>query len=746
MSGDGNGASPTPPTRILTRPDADVPVLLTSLASAAITSGSSEFALRQDTRGAPLEWGGVYAQGVRLTGPWRVRITVPGGSVELGASTLQRLAVYPWAAVSSHAGPSVGIVQTIAPFDDPPGVLRRLILTSTSDEPCAVHVESELIPYLAPVLIEGIKPYEYRVSTNAAAVHVHSHGAAFALAHDPLPTALELSGAPWLGGTFTGEVATLTAHYGLVLPARGTGQIAWVVWGGLKRTVDAAPHAGSLALAERAERIERGAQAWTAWRQGTPHLRFPDAPWLEEAYRSARDALRGLYTAPSPDLTGVVAGYPWYATIWCRDLGWMLPALIWLGDHEWAERSLRSVFRFQARSRLPILSAAAGELPMQISPGPIFLYGTSDTTLYYPPLVAQLVAHGGRPELSTELYPVLERIAAWGEAKVDAGTGLLSNGNELDSMRGAAQLVGKVHYGFDAHDTTIWDSADRRDHAVDVQVLWIRALEALARTAATVGKTAAADDWQVAATRTTRTFVERYPWAAEGYLYDSLHHDGSPVRHVRPNALRAVSAGLLGPDLAQSVVLRASRPDLTTDWGVRTLSASDPTYRPTAYHEGQVWSVATAWAADAAFAAGQVDLGMRFLRSLADRFRVEGGYGHECYRGDRAEPYDSCFLLGLSIAPFLTTIFERLWGLTIDLLGRRITAAPRFPATWNSAKLNGLRIGGGHLDLDWRPGQLAAIWSGTDPIDLVTSSGITRLTSGPATTVQLAVSLDRAPI
>jgi Amylo-alpha-1,6-glucosidase len=733
----GGGGSPTAsPTRILLRPDAAQPVLLTSLASAAIMNGSGEFSLLQDARGAPLEWGGVYAQGVRLISTWRVRITLPGGPCELGP-TLQRLAVYPWAAESTHALPGVGVVQTVAPFDEPPGVLRRLTLTSLSDDPCPVHVETEMVPYLAPVLIEGIKPYEYRVSTAASAVHVSSHGAALALAHDPLPTALELNAAAWLGGTFSGEVSQITAHYSLVLPRRGSAQIAWVIWGGLKRTVEAAPHAGGLALAERAERIERGANTWVDWRARTPLLRFPDAPWLEDAYRSARDALRALYTAPVPELTAVLGGYPWYASVWCRDLGWMLPALIWLGDTEWTERSVRSIFRYQARSRLPILGAASGELPMQISPGPIFLYGTSDTTLYYPAIVTQFLAHGGRSELLAELYPALERIGTWGAGKVHAATGLLSNGNELDSMRAAARQVGKVHYGFDAFDTTIWDSVDRRDHAIDVQVLWVRALRSLAQSATALGKSAAAERWTAAAQATATKVVTMYRWAEEEYLYDSIHHDGTPVRHVRPNALRVVSAGLLEPALARSVVLRAARSDLTTEWGLRTLSANDATYRPTAYHDGQVWSIATAWAADAALAIGEVELGLRFLKCLADRFVSENGYGHECYRGDLPRPYDSCFLLGLSIAPFLTTLFERLWGLAVDAPNGRVTVAPRFPRGWNSASLHHLRIGSGHLDLDWRPDQLTARWSGAAPLDLVTSSGTVRLHPESPSTVNL---------
>jgi glycogen debranching enzyme len=144
----------------------------------------------------------------------------------------------------------------------------------------------------------------------------------------------------------------------------------------------------------------------------------------------------------------------------------------------------------------------------------------------------------------------------------------------------------------------------------------------------------------------------------------------------------------------------------------------DPAFVPTAYHDGQVWTIATAWAARAAFAMGDGSAGVAMLRCNADRIIAERGFANECYRGDRPEPFNSCFLLGFSIAPFLTCLFEGLWGMKVGPGGGSISIEPRFPAKWTEADLSGVRIGTGHLDLAYRMGRLIAHWSGPETLEI----------------------------
>ncbi|HKS59277.1 MAG TPA: hypothetical protein VJS68_00690, partial [Thermoplasmata archaeon] len=119
------------------------------------------------------------------------------------------------------------------------------------------------------------------------------------------------------------------------------------------------------------------------------------------------------------------------------------------------------------------------------------------------------------------------------------------------------------------------------------------------------------------------------------------------------------------------------------------------------------------------FAVGENDLGVHYLAQNAERLTREFGQANECYRGDRDEPYDSCFLLGFSVAPFLTTLFERLFGLAPDMTHRLVRVSPRLPTSWARAAVRGISLGDGRLDLEVTAEQVSARWTGSEPLILV---------------------------
>ncbi len=637
---------------------------------------------------------------------------------------------------SRHALGRVALEQEIAPTTDPAGAVRRLTFTLLDGPGARLRVSSRFSPHLLPVLVEGIVPTSFRLETRREELHLRQRGFALRLRATVLPSLLFVNHASWRGGRFEGRVDEFASEHDLELRPGTSAELGFELSGGFERELPESGAGVPSGWPEPAELAREANDRRANWTAATPELEFPDAPDLEAAYGAARAALHQLYTEPGDGLAGLVAGYPWYSAIWCRDLAWMLPAVLWLGDWEWAERSIASVLRFQSHSEVPILGGEPGELPMQIAPGPLFLYGTSDTTLYYPALIRRLVRHAGRDRLTSTWGSALTRMLAWGQARTDPETGLLRNGGEAETISTATGSLARVRYGIDSPDTTIWDSTDRRDHAIDVQTLWWEAL----RAGADLLPDGTADPTRTRCLDSARRLAEsiraRYGWPEEGYLYDSLRA-GLPVRKVRPNALRAVSAGLLPAEVARSVVHRAARPDLSTSWGVRTLSNLDPQYDPLAYHDGQVWTIATAWAADAAIAVGEVELGQQYLETIAGRLRTEGGFANECYRGDRPEPFDSCFLLGFSIAPFLTVLFERLWGLEVDSVTPSLSVRPSFPGKWRRASVDRLRVGPGHVRLDWQPERLRVHWSGPGALELITNGTRASMTAAESREVEV---------
>ncbi len=715
-------------------PPAKTPVLLSSRRSAALLDGRGDLELTREMRGAPAEWGGVIGQCVRLTGPWRLALRSAGVDGDLpGALRAAETGGGRWR--SLHRWNGFEFAHSVAALERVPGVLRTLRCAPREGPPGTLTVTSYFEPFLLPVLVEGIRPRYFRVDTGTDELRVRQRGFGLSVRSNVAPSLLFLNRGSWIGGHYRGRVDEIGVEYSLPVAPDAPSELRILVTGGLDRDLDPAREEAARALADPDGAAAEVDQADRDWTDATPTLRFPDAPALERGYARARSALRRLYCAPGDGLTGLVAGFPWYAALWGRDVAWMLWAVVWLGDFDWARRSIDTIVHFQSHANVPVLAGEAGELPMQISPGPVFFYGTSDTTLYFPLLMRRWVEHAGASQLPVGWPDAVRGMIGWGEARCDPATGLLRNGGEVETISAATGSLARVRYGIDAPDTTIWDSTDRRSHAIDLQVLWTRALDAAAEIVPGVADGTSAR-WRAAAERVARAIRTEYVWDAEGYLYDTVRN-GRPVPQLRPNALRAVSAALLPPDLARRCVARAARDDLTTPWGVRTLSSGDPGYRPDAYHDGQVWTIATAWAADAALAVGDADRGVAYLTTIADRY--EAGGANECYRGDAPVPYDSCFLLGFSVAPFLTVLFERLWGLAVDARSSRLRVRTTFPARWTAAAIDNLKIGDGTVALDWSPERLRVRWFGPRALTVDAGAGDVTVAPGASADVPLPV-------
>ncbi|HTP55262.1 MAG TPA: hypothetical protein VML53_01170, partial [Thermoplasmata archaeon] len=399
--------SAEPPLVELRRAEPLRPLVAAGPRATAVVGGGGDLSVPIDTRGSPIDWGGVYGEGIRFLSGWSVRVV--DGEREWGLpETLASLTAHRYGVASVHVAGELTLQQTITPLETGaalPTLGRRIEIVSSDPTPRAVRVETTFSPYLAPVLLEGIKPYVYEAATHAEQLRIGSHGYGLALASDPLPSHLALDRASWIGGRRTGELREVLLDYDLRLAPNGRQTVAWILSGGFERDLGGATAAIPAAFARTEGWLDRSAAEFESWIALTPSMELPGLPAIETAYRLARGALRQLYHLAEPELTGLVAGVPWYSAIWGRDLGWMLPAVTWLGDREWAERSLRCLFRYQAKTHLPLLGAAAGEIPMQLSGGPLFLYGTSDSSLYFPTVLQQLIESGASPELRAECAP-----------------------------------------------------------------------------------------------------------------------------------------------------------------------------------------------------------------------------------------------------------------------------------------------------------------------------------------------------
>jgi len=130
---------------------------------------------------------------------------------------------------------------------------------------------------------------------------------------------------------------------------------------------------------------------------------------------------------------------------------------------------------------------------------------------------------------------------------------------------------------------------------------------------------------------------------------------------------------------AESVLRRIEKSDLTTPWGVRTLSSLDPKYHPTLYHDGAVWPLVTGWAAISEIKYGRNEQALYYLECMAERILAENGMFAETYRGDRPEPFNSCILQAWSVGMYIYALREMMLGMRIDMTKNRIRFEPQIP-------------------------------------------------------------------
>lgn len=283
--------------------------------------------------------------------------------------------------------------------------------------------------------------------------------------------------------------------------------------------------------------------------------------WKRDQSNWDKTAGHFLVQAPNGRST-ILAGYPWF-TDWGRDTFIALPGLcLTTGRDETARQIVRDFVPWIKNGRIPNRFPDNQDEPA---------YNNVDGTLWFIRCI-------GLCGLATELAEPLQ-------ALIDAHlAGAVGDGIYADTD-------GLLRCG-DDHTNLTWMDAKvdgvpitpRYDRPVEVQALWIHALRV-------AGRTALAEKAQAA-------FLARFVRTDGLGLYDGLLPDGTPDKAIRPN--QVIAAALLDlPDSVNRAVLAVATEHLLTPYGLRTLSPTDPHFRPryeggpherdSAYHQGTVW-------------------------------------------------------------------------------------------------------------------------------------------------------------
>jgi glycogen debranching enzyme len=310
--------------------------------------------------------------------------------------------------------------------------------------------------------------------------------------------------------------------------------------------------------------------------------------------QAARD-LEGLDT-PFAQGTMPAAGIPWFVAPFGRDS--LIVGLQTLHLRpESAVGTLQVLAALQGAVEDPITDEQPGKILHEVRYGEMArtkeiphrpYYGTVDATPLFAWLVAEASIWTGDPAVWSTFKPHAERALAWIETYGDVdGDGLVEYPTQTQSSAHISHKVWK-----DSHDSLHYPDGRPGSGliaAVEVQGYVFAAYSRLADAAEMFGDSSWALALRERAER-VRAMVEDTFWLEDdGFYAQALDGEKRPIGAISSNPGHLLFAGLPNPERAARVAERLTSPEMSSGWGIRTLSTAMATYNPMSYHNGSVW-------------------------------------------------------------------------------------------------------------------------------------------------------------
>ncbi|MEM0359887.1 MAG: amylo-alpha-1,6-glucosidase [Candidatus Diapherotrites archaeon] len=340
-----------------------------------------------------------------------------------------------------------------------------------------------------------------------------------------------------------------------------------------------------------------------------------------------------------------IAGLPWFQQYWARDVFWSLPAITMLGLQETARQSL-SFF-------------SANSLNGQI---PNYVFGNEKTfnAIDSTPLFLIALEHYCK---STGDRAFAEKIASRALHCIEF----------LESRRDPSD-------GFIVHDNgcneTWMDTLNRADKAVEIQALYIAALNAFSRFASCLKR-------PEKKLREKAVWAEREAQEMQKKFDSEFFKDGFFVDRIiagqkdctrRANALVPL---FLGTSERKEVLNVFRSEEFSNERGILSLSRFDSRFSPESYHEGKVWSLCNGFAGGAEFLLGNPEKGWHYFDLLcADQDRDALGCIGECWNPATLQQ-TGCpnQLWGNAMA--IRLFIEFALGINVNAFEKKISVSPK---------------------------------------------------------------------
>lgn len=408
------------------------------------------------------------------------------------------------------------------------------------------------------------------------------------------------------------------------------------------------------------------------------------------------------------------AGVPWFSTLFGRDS--LVTAYQTLGVvPELAKGTLRTLARAQGTKVDTWRDEEPGKILHEIRNGELAACGEIPHTPYYGSVDATplwLVVYGyiwtwtGDREFAEEMWPAALRALEWIDRYGDAdGDGYVEyrrrSARGLDNQGWKDSRDGILHADGSLPEPPI--------ALCEVQGYVYDAKRRLARVARALGHEDLARDLEQRAEDLKRRFNEDFWMPDEGYYAVALDGAKRQVGSITSNPGHCLWSRIVDDDRAPRVARRLLSPELSSGWGIRTLSARNPAFDPIGYHTGSVWPHDNALVAHGLKLYGLDEESNRLIDQLA----AAGSFFRESRfpelfcgfsREDVPVPVEypvACRPQAWATGAALL-MMRSYGGITADAPSKTLSIVrPKLPAWLDRADLVGLRVGDARVDLSY---------------------------------------------
>jgi len=422
----------------------------------------------------------------------------------------------------------------------------------------------------------------------------------------------------------------------------------------------------------------------------TPH------PKLNLAFEWAKVAYDNLLVE-NPDLgKGLIAGLGASGTSGRPGFGWFFGgdtyinsfSLLSLGAHDTTRDALAFTQKWQRKD---------GKMAHELSQAAAYIdwwndyhygYIHGDTTPYYIAALYDYVKKTGDTEFV---------IKSWESLKLAFKWCLSTDVNRDGLMDNQKAGLGALEYGaLTGIETDIYLAS-----------VWVRALCAMQHLAKIGGDEKIASEAGDLFNKAKKTFDEKF-WDEENQFYSyAFNNEGETVKEISPwNAIGLVWN--LGTEVRSLRSLeKLSSAELTTDWGIRSISVRSKYFQPLNYNYGAVWPFLTSWVTTALYKHHMPLQGYSLLMATAAHtYEHALGCITEVFSGtNHMWPQEAVSHQGFSTAGVVLPFVRGLLGLEGNAPTKSVIFSPHFPADWKRVSIENYRVGQATFAFEYERGK-----------------------------------------